>query len=93
MAWCAGSLRPGGVLAFTVERGDDAVMLRDSRRFAHSADYLMGLLGDAGLTSVRLSDVVLRQDRGVDVAGLIVVAERASVAANRLLDGDDLVTA
>lgn len=93
VAWCAGSLRPGGVLAFTVERGDDAVMLRDSRRFAHSADYLMGLLGDAGLCSVRLKDVVLRQDRGVDVIGLIVVAERAPSTVDRLCDGDDLVTA
>jgi predicted TPR repeat methyltransferase len=89
IAWCAGSLAPGGRLAFTVERceaGD--IELRDSRRFAHSRAYVAGLMDQAGFAGITLTDCVLRTDRGGDVASLIVTASRSRQAADLTRDGE-----
>lgn len=88
VAWCAGSLAPGGRLAFTVERGTQPVELRETRRFAHSPDYIRALMADAGFGAVSLSDCVVRQDRGTDVAALCVVAEAQMAARDLEGDGD-----
>lgn len=93
VGWCVGALRPGGTLAFTVERGEAPVALRDSRRFAHSADYVAQLLQDAGLAEVTLVTATLRRDRGADVEGLVVTARRAAQPVSRLGDGEDLALA
>ncbi|MCA0997058.1 class I SAM-dependent DNA methyltransferase [Alloyangia pacifica] len=74
IGWCAGALAPGGYLAFTVELGDAPVQLRESRRFAHSRSYVEQLLAQAGFVGVAFEDCVLRQDRGADVAALVVTA-------------------
>ena len=74
VGWCAGMLAPGGRLAFTVETGTAPLELRPTRRFAHSPDYVAGLLAEAGFAPVTLSPAVLRQDRGDPVEGLVVVA-------------------
>lgn len=78
VAWCAGSLAPGGRLAFTVELGEAPVMLRPSRRFAHSRAYVAGLMRDAGFASVMVREGVLRQDKGADILALVVVASDVS---------------
>lgn len=88
IGWCAGSLNPGGLLAFTVEAGGKPVELRESRRFAHSPQYVEGLLTDAGFAGVNVSHCVLRQDRGQDVAGLCVVASPAPFRRDREPDGE-----
>lgn len=76
LGWCAASLLPGGVLGFTVESSDTApLILRESRRFAHSRDYLAGVLQSAGFGRVQVTAAVLRRDRGQDIAGLVVLAE------------------
>lgn len=94
IAWCAGSLTPGGRLAFAVEAGqpgEAGVTLRQSRRFAHGRAYLADLLASAGFDGVTLNDCVLRQDRGVDIAGLIAVAAAPSGGQDR--EGDGALTA
>ena len=92
VGWCAGSLSPGGALAFTVEAGEAPVCLRESRRFAHSRDYVAGLLEAAGLTGAEITPAVLRKDRGADVAGLLVVARAPVAGASvRESDGEDQV--
>lgn len=88
IGWCAGSLEPGGFLAFTVELGDLPVVLQDSQRFAHSRQYVETLLQDAGLTGVMVMQQSIRQDRGVDVPGLVVVARLLPAEAQRLGDGE-----
>lgn len=93
IAWCAGSLEPGGRLAFTVERGDGEVELRETRRFAHSPDYLRSLLADAGFGAVQLEDCVARQDRGADVAAICVVATARTAARDLEGDGDAVAMA
>ena len=86
--WCAGSLNSGGLLAFTVETGSKPVELRESRRFAHSRQYVEGLLADAGFSGALVSECVLRQDRGQDVAGLCAVASPAPLRRDREPDGE-----
>lgn len=88
IAWCAGTLNPGGRLAFAVEAGEAGVSLRESRRFAHGRAYLADLLASAGFDGVRLTDCVLRQDRGADIAGLIAVAAAPSGGQDREGDGE-----
>lgn len=93
IGWCAGSLAEGGRLAFTVERGGLPVELRESRRFAHSAEYVRGLLADAGFGAVTLDDCVVRQDRGEDVAAHCVVASGLNVTRDLEGDGDAVAMA
>lgn len=87
IAWCAGSLTPGGRLAFAVEAGEAGVTLRESRRFAHGRAYLADLLANAGFAGVTLIDCVLRQDRGADIAGFIALASAPSAGQDREGDG------
>ncbi|MDF1599097.1 methyltransferase domain-containing protein [Mesorhizobium sp. YIM 152430] len=77
-AQVAAALVPGGLFAFSVERHDGAgdLHLGESRRYAHAPDYLRRLLSDTGFDLVAMDDAIIRRDRGTDVAGLIVVAER-----------------
>ncbi|WP_172332315.1 methyltransferase [Mangrovicoccus sp. HB161399] len=93
IAWCAGSLAPGGMLAFTVETGDAPLTLRESRRFAHSAGYVRTLLAEAGLDGIRLDGAVLRQDRGEDVAGLVATARAPALQREGQSGGEDAVPA
>ncbi|MBE3638006.1 class I SAM-dependent DNA methyltransferase [Mangrovicoccus algicola] len=93
LAWAAGSLAPGGVLAFTVEKGEAPLTLRDSRRFAHSAAYLRAVLQAAGFAQIGLEEAVLRQDRGADIAGLVVTAASALPVRQDQGDSDDAVPA
>lgn len=79
--FAARRLAPGGLFAFSVERADDGdVMLRDSLRFAHSADYVKRCLNGAGLELATLEQAVLRKDRGADVEGVLFVARKPAEA-------------
>lgn len=79
----AAALVPGGLFAFSVERHDGPgdLQLGESRRYAHAADYLRRLLAESGFDLVTMEDAVIRRDRGVDVTGMIVVAERLALPA------------
>jgi len=75
-------VRPGGVLAFTLERmlEEDAqngatYRIQPHGRYSHRADYVRATLVDAGFAAVHLKDVVLRRERGQDVQGYLVVAQ------------------
>ena len=75
------SLRPAGLLAFTVEKlddpsGDERFRIEPHGRYGHAPRYVAATLNDAGLEVVDIEDVVLRKERGVAVAGLAVVARR-----------------
>lgn len=94
MAWCAGSLIPGGRLAFTVEAGKGAgYVLQDSRRYAHSRDYLQTLLVRAGFEAAQVTPCVVRRDRGADIASFAVTALRAGLARTLESDGEAEVSA
>ena len=70
----ATALRPGGLFAFTVERGPDAdVELGPVRRYRHGEGYLRRIAADAGLDVVSTAPCVPRLDRGAPVDGLAAV--------------------
>lgn len=67
-------LTPGGILAFTVERGDThPFRLTDSGRFSHHARHVRESATDAGLSAVEISEHVLRYEYGQPVTGLVAV--------------------
>lgn len=71
-------LRSNGLLAFTVEThaGDDVVLGR-GLRYAHSNNHVRDALAKAGLTLLRLDDLSARNEDGVAVPGLVVVAMKS----------------
>lgn len=68
-------LQSNGLLAFTVEThaGDDVVLGR-GLRYAHSGDHVRDALAKTGLTMLRLDSLSARNEDGVAVPGLVVVA-------------------
>lgn len=68
------ALRPGGLLAFTVEVQDEGTFaLRETKRYAHSPAYIERLATTHGLIRHDMQRRVLRINEGVEVAGLVVV--------------------
>jgi predicted TPR repeat methyltransferase len=66
-------LLPGGVLAFTVERGAQyPFQLTDNGRYTHTAEHIRDVAAHAGLEVVRLEEGYLRMEYGEEVIGLIV---------------------
>jgi predicted TPR repeat methyltransferase len=76
MAAAAGSLRAGGHLVFTVERGTEPYHLNPHGRYSHTDTYVREAIGGAGMTTVMIASVFLRMEAGKPVAGLLVVARR-----------------
>jgi predicted TPR repeat methyltransferase len=70
-------LRPGGWLAFTVERAPDEhdVLLLPSLRHAHSAPYLSRLAQAHGLQVRVLQEAPIREDQGQPVPGWYVLMQ------------------
>jgi predicted TPR repeat methyltransferase len=75
----AAILDPRGLIVFTVETHDgDGVILRETLRFAHSADHVRDALGASGLTLLTLEPVSTRNEKSAPVPGLVAVAALAS---------------
>lgn len=75
-AGVAAMLAPGGLFAFSVEVHDGAgdFVLRETRRYAHGISYIRAGLMRTGLALIALNKETIRRDRGVPVAGLVVLA-------------------
>ena len=72
-------LRPGGALIFSCETAMDAegeIVLRRSKRYAHSHAYIERLCRQAGFDPIRFEEIELRVENNVPIPGFIVVAER-----------------
>ena len=75
-------LRPGGCIAFTVERSDRRpFQLTDSGRFAHHEDHVREVAGESGLTVVGVDDAVPRYEYGRAVDGLVAVLKAPAEAS------------
>ena len=70
-------LAPDGLFAFSAETHDgEGVVLQETRRFAHSHDYVRAMLAEAGLSLLALERAATRREKQVDVPGLVAVARR-----------------
>lgn len=82
MSAAALALKPGGVLAFTVEAepvgSEEKFRLHKSGRYSHSADYARECLEAAGFKVLLIEGGVLRKEAGTDVLGHIVLAKKVS---------------
>lgn len=75
LAQAARVLRPGGLLAFTVEtHAGSGVVLGDKLRFVHSPDYVRSVVTGSGLELLQLEDTSSRQEAGQPVPTLLAVA-------------------
>ncbi|EFH09444.1 MFS transporter [Teichococcus cervicalis] len=77
LAAIATALRPGGLAAFSVETGDvSPYALGEGLRYRHALPHLRGLCAAAGLGLLAGQESVLRQERGHDVAGALLLLRR-----------------
>lgn len=83
LAASARALRPGGLLAVSVEKaaagevaGGPGWVLRDSLRFAHAHAYLEAAARAAGLVPEHIEEAELRRDRGLPIIGLLALFGR-----------------
>jgi predicted TPR repeat methyltransferase len=84
----ATSLRPGGMIAFTLERAEqaeapDGFRLNAHGRYSQTEPYVRAALAEAGLETIRLHRAHLRTERGKPVEGLVVVAARRRTSARQ----------
>lgn len=72
-------LRPHGMFAFTVQTlsTGEGFALGPDLRFSHARPYIEHMLTEAGFTIVVVEVSAIRQESGIDVPGLVVVARRA----------------
>lgn len=74
---CVKHLKPGGHIAFTLEKADSApFLLGDSGRYRHHRNHIREVAAEAGLKLVHKSDKVLRREYGTDVIGLVTVLQK-----------------
>jgi predicted TPR repeat methyltransferase len=77
-AQCGRVIEPGGLLAFTVQRGEGADWaVGADLRYAHSRAYLEKLAGAHGFAVAVMDEASTRKDAGADVPGLVAVLMRA----------------
>jgi len=72
-------LNPSGILVLTLEEmpgGARDYRLEPHGRYSHRLEYVARALAHAGLTLIRSDTDVLRRERGADVHGLVVMAQR-----------------
>ncbi|MCX9156611.1 tetratricopeptide repeat protein [Niveibacterium sp. 24ML] len=77
----AASLRPGGLLVFSVEAADDSIVLEGHRinphgRYSHTRSHIEACLSAAGLARLAIEDAVLRTENGKPVEGFVVAARK-----------------
>jgi predicted TPR repeat methyltransferase len=79
------ALRPGGWIAFTMERhSGPGFFLRSSFRYAHSIQYIRALAVRSNLEEVVAREATIRFQSKVPVPGWIVVLRKPAAAASAL---------
>jgi predicted TPR repeat methyltransferase len=77
IAGCASALRPGGLLAFSVENSADGdVVLQTTLRYKHSDEYIRRLATAQGLAVESAEPSILRVNEGQPVRGMLYVFRR-----------------
>jgi predicted TPR repeat methyltransferase len=78
---CSNTLVMGGHLIFTVEQHTheehaEGFWLRPHGRYSHSRENVIGLLTEAGIMVLDVEDVILRNEGGERVRGMLVSARK-----------------
>ncbi|MCB2106123.1 MAG: methyltransferase [Rhodobacteraceae bacterium] len=69
--------RPGGVLAFTLQRCEDAdIALGLDQRYWHGRGYVLRIATETGWTPLYVGDAASRKDKGMDVPGLLILLQK-----------------
>jgi predicted TPR repeat methyltransferase len=77
-AAAARRLKPGGLFAFTTERGNKFPFhLSDSGRYTHHPGHIGEVAARAGLMIARLEDGFLRMEAGAEVTGLLALLRKS----------------
>jgi predicted TPR repeat methyltransferase len=78
----ATALRPGGLLAFSIESADSGdYVLRRSRRYAQSADYIRRLASQFRFKEASIAGAILRTEGDLPVEGKIIVLQSANCSS------------
>jgi predicted TPR repeat methyltransferase len=76
-AAAAGALKPGGMFLFSTEAASDGdYTLLPTQRFAHSMAYLTRICQTHHLKIILSDEDVIRLEKGADVQGYVVLAEK-----------------
>jgi predicted TPR repeat methyltransferase len=73
------AIRPGGALIFSCETAQDAegaLVIRPSKRYAHSVSSIQVFCRDAGFESCAIETIDLRFERKVPIPGFIAIASK-----------------
>ena len=76
MSATARAMTKGGLFAFTVQAGNADYRLGPDQRFSHGEAYILTSVSSAGLGLVQITNSSFRQERNIDVPGLLVVAAK-----------------
>ena len=77
LAAAAKRLKPGGVLSFSLERGQKPPFhLTDTGRYTHTAEHVQGTAAKSGLALLKQEESFLRMEWGEEVIGLYTVLGR-----------------
>ncbi len=71
-------LRPGALFAFSIETEQEPYVLRRTRRYAHSLDYIRELAERHGLVVLETNRTELRRGDDGPVAGHVIVLKRSA---------------
>jgi len=72
------AVRPGSLFAFSFETSEEQdLVLRPTRRYAHSVAYIRRLAADHHFTVVSLEPSVIREEGGKDMDGFLAVLRAA----------------
>jgi predicted TPR repeat methyltransferase len=71
-------LRPGGTLAFTVEKGRYPFALTDSGRYQHHPQHIREVARSVGLKLATLQEHFLRKEYGIKMTGLFAILRKTA---------------
>jgi predicted TPR repeat methyltransferase len=69
-------LEPDGLLAATLQKGEDVFELGADLRFSHASSYVREIAGASEFSVAIMDEAASRHDAGAEVAGLVVVLRR-----------------
>jgi predicted TPR repeat methyltransferase len=77
VASAARRLKPGGLFAFSMERGNRSPFhLTDTGRYTHHPDHVREVAAQAGFELAQLNEAFLRYEYGEEVMGLYAVLRK-----------------